>query len=163
MRTIVLASTSALKIEACRRAFPGDTIIPVKSSSGINEQPLGDETLQGARNRLRHAREQFPDASYFVSIENGIFEEDARYVDRAVVTVESAAGQVQVTLSDGVEFPGASVEEARSRGFETWTVGRVMQEQGVVKQHDDPHLDLSGRSRVEYIDEAVRRAAGSLP
>ena len=55
------------------------------------------------------------------------------------------------------------MEEARSRGFDTWTVGRVMQEKGIVKKHDDPHLDLSGRSRVEYMDEAVQRAARSLP
>lgn len=161
---IVLASTSAVKVEACSRAFgPSVEIVTVKAPSGVNEQPLNEETLRGAKNRLAYARREVPDADYYVSIENGVFDEGSAYVDRAVVTVENAAGEERVTYSDGVVFPDEDVEEARRRGLDKWTVGRVMEEKGHVKKHDDLHLCLSGRSRVSYLDEALSRAAASLP
>lgn len=163
---IVLSSTSAVKVDACKQAFGvgSDTeIVTVKAPSGVNEQPLNDETLRGAFNRLNYARSAVPNADYYVSIENGIFQENGRYVDRAVVTVMNKDGETRTTYSEGVEFPSASVEETRKRGFETWTVGKVMQEQGVVAQHDDPHLSLSGKSRVDYVNEAAKKAAASLP
>lgn len=162
MKKIVLASTSALKIEACRRAFPGFEIVPLKVPSGVNEQPIGDETLRGAVNRIDAARAAAPSADYYMAIENGLFQEGSAYVDRAVVMVESAEGIRCCTTSDGVAFPTEYVDEARRRGFDKWTVGRVMEEKGVVQKHDDPHKCLSGRSRVEYLDEACLRMAEHL-
>lgn len=160
---IVLASTSAVKLEALRAAFGASAeIVTLKAPSGVNEQPLNAETLTGAFNRIGAAREAVPDADLYVSIENGIFEEEGRFIDKPVVTVAKAQGAPEVTYGEGVEFPRGSVEEARRRGFDQWTVGKVMQEQGLVRQHDDPHLDLSGKSRAEYIRDAVVAAAKKL-
>lgn len=162
---IVLASTSAVKVNACKKAFAGIAdaeIVTIKASSGIADQPVGDETLQGALNRIAFARASVPDADLYVSIENGIFEERGGYVDRAVVVIAKENETPSVTKSDGVTFPRESVEEARKRGFDTWTVGKIMEEQGIVTQHDDPHKDLSGRSRIAYIDDAMREAVLAL-
>lgn len=162
---IVLASTSAVKISACNKAFAGMTginIVTVKVPSGIAAQPMSDETLRGAFNRIENARIAIPNADLYVSIENGIFEENGDYVDRAVVVIAKKNGMPKITYSDGVIFPRKCVEEARNRGFDTWTVGKVMQEQGVVSQHDDPHKDLSGKSRIEYINDAMRSAVSAL-
>jgi non-canonical (house-cleaning) NTP pyrophosphatase len=160
---IVLASTSAVKIDACRKAFGAAAdITGVKVPSCVNEQPMDTETLQGAFNRIAAARAAMPGADVYVSIENGIFEENGKYIDRPVIAVAKGAGAPEVTYGDGVEFPAASVEETRKRGFDTWTVGKVMQEQGIVAQHDDPHLTLSGKSRADYLAEAVVKAAAKL-
>lgn len=160
---IVLASTSAVKLDACRAAFGDDAeIITVKAPSGIAEQPMNGETVTGAFNRIAAAKKLVPDADLYVSIENGIFEEKGHDIDRPVVVVSRASGNAEVTFGEGVEFPHESVEEARRRGFDTWTVGRVMQEQGLIRQHDDPHLDLSGKSRSEYLRDAVKKAAKAL-
>lgn len=166
---IAVASASAVKLEACRKAFGAVApqggvvdIIPVKAPSGVAEQPVGDETLTGALNRISHARSAVHDADYYVSIENGLFVEDGRYIDRAVVVIARRNEAPQTFYSDGVEFPSQSVEETRKRGFDTWTVGKVMAEQGVVSQHDDPHLSLSGKSRVAYINETAARAVSAL-
>jgi inosine/xanthosine triphosphatase len=162
---IVLASTSPVKIDACKAAFgtaAGIDLVTVKAPSGVNEQPMNDETLRGAFNRLAHARAAVPGADFYVSIENGIFEEKGRYIDRAVVTVMDKSGTTATTYSDGVEFPRDSVEETRRRGFDQWTVGKVMQEQGIVRQHDDPHLDLGGKSRVSHINETMAKAVLNL-
>ena len=157
----MLTSTSAVKIEACRSAFShlGELkIIPVKVQSGVPEQPIGQETLTGAYNRIGAAEHAVPNADLYVSIENGVFPEGGRYVDRAVVVLKSPS-KTEVAYSDGVEFPTASVDEARKRGFDKWTVGKVMQELGVVSKHDDPHLDLAGKSRSSYLTETVQQAA----
>jgi inosine/xanthosine triphosphatase len=158
---IVLASTSAVKVAACKKAFSnvaGCEIIAVKAASDINEQPMNGETLRGAFNRLNNAKQIRPDADYYISIENGIFEEKGQFIDRAVVSIMDKQGVVKTAYSDGVEFPQQWVEETRKRGFDQWTVGKVMEEMGIVAKHDDPHLSLIGKSRVDYLDQAASRA-----
>lgn len=160
---VVVASTSAVKIDACRKAFGAAAgIVGVKVQSGVNEQPMNDETVQGAFNRIAAARAAMPGADVYVSIENGIFEENGKYIDRPVIAVARGTGTPEVTYGEGVEFPAASVEETRKRGFDTWTVGKIMQEQGIVTQHDDPHGDLSGKPRAVYLADAVKSAAKKL-
>jgi inosine/xanthosine triphosphatase len=158
---IVLASTSAIKVAACQKAFSSVAdceIRTVKADSGVNEQPMNGETLRGAFNRLNNAKQMMPAADYYISIENGIFEEKGQYIDRAVVSVMDKQGVIKTAYSDGVEFPKEWVEETGKRGFEQWTVGKVMEENGIVAKHDDPHLTLSGKSRVDYLDQAASRA-----
>lgn len=160
---IVLASTSAVKIAACRAAFgEAHEIVPVKVSSGVAEQPMNQETLTGAFNRIRGARAAVPGADIYISIENGVFEEDRKYIDRAVVTLAVGDAKPQTFYSDGVEFPADCVEIARARGFNEWTVGKIMEERGVVAKHDDPHATLSGKSRTAYINDVLKAAVGSL-
>lgn len=160
---VVLASTSAVKVAACRTAFgEAHDIVPVKVPSGVAEQPTDQETLVGAFNRIQGARAAVPDADIYVSVENGIFKEDGKYIDRAIVTLAVGDAKPQVFYSDGVEFPEDCVEIARNRGFNEWTVGKVMEELGIVAKHDDPHATLSGKSRVAYIDDVLKTAVGSL-
>lgn len=165
---IAVASASTIKLEACRKAFGAVApdghveIISVKAPSCVAEQPVGDETLTGATNRINHARKAVGDADYYVSIENGLFVEDGRYIDRAVVVVAQKQDAPQSFYSDGVEFPADMVNETRRRGFDTWTVGKVMAEHGLVAAHDDPHLSLSGKSRTAYINETAARAVAAL-
>ena len=162
---IVLASTSPVKVNACKKAFAdiaGAEIIPVKAASGVAEQPLNDETLTGAFNRIRAVQRQITDADLYVSIENGLFEENGSFIDRAVVVIAAKGRPPAIAFSEGVEFPKASVEETRKRGFDKWTAGKVMQEQGIIRQHDDPHADLGGKSRAAYIDDAMRAAVSAL-
>jgi len=157
---LVLGSKSAVKVQAAEAALADFSanveLVPVKASSGAPEQPVGAETSQGAKNRMASAQELCPDGDFFLAIENGIFEEHGKWVDRAVVTCQSADGQQYfIAHSDGVEFPAQAVEATRQRGFQEWTVGKVMAEMGIVQQHDDPHLELAGKSRAAYLQEAI--------
>lgn len=159
---IALASKSQKKIDAVRLAFGGKAeILAFKAPSGVNEQPIGDETLQGAQNRIAFIREACPDADLYVSIENGLFEENGDFVDKAVVTLSTRDGKTSTTYSDGVTFPKEFVIQTRDRdgGFKQWTVGKTMAEAGHVSDDGDPHKDLAGRSRVSFLNEAARRAA----
>lgn len=156
---VVVASTSQSKLTACR-AVLGDvaTIVATKAASLVNEQPVGDETLQGARNRLGNARVIRPDGDLYISIESGLFEEDGQFIDRAVVLLRDRQGREVITQSDGVAFPADCVAEARARGFDRHTVGAVMEESGLVQDATDPHRDLGGQPRQMYIENALRAA-----
>ena len=164
---IVIASTSEKKVNAVKKAFTNFKdieIVTIKAPSGVNEQPMNEETLKGAHNRLHYARKDVPDADIYISIENGIFTEGNKYIDKAVVTIMTAKGELVTAMSDGVEFPSEFVYLTKQKpgGLKDWTVGKVMAEHGYVQDHADPHYDLSGKSRVEYLDQALDRAIKRL-
>jgi inosine/xanthosine triphosphatase len=78
MKTIIVASTNPVKIQAAlagfQAMFPGETftVQGVSVASGVSEQPMSDEeTLAGAINRARAVREQMPDADFWAGIEGG--------------------------------------------------------------------------------------------
>ena len=163
---IVVGSQSQVKLDAVKSALAElgleVEVVGVKAKSYVSEQPIDDETITGARNRAAHAKELCADGDLYISIENGVFAEaGGRYLDRAVVLSIARDGSEAIAISDGmaisdsVEFPAASVNEARKRGFATTTVGKVMEEQGIVAKHDDPHLSLSGKPRAEFLKETV--------
>lgn len=161
---VILASTSAVKLAAVRAVFGDEVdVIATAAASGVNAQPVGDETTRGAMQRLGNARTIRPDGDVYISIESGIFVEARVWVDRPVVVVERADGARTVVQGHGVTFPADMVEVARAKGFTAVTVGQVMQANGVVRQHDDPHRDLSGISRADYLIDAVRSAVEVQP
>jgi inosine/xanthosine triphosphatase len=79
MKTIVVASQNPVKIQAAligfQSIFPEETfaVRSLSVPSEVSVQPMSDaETLQGATNRARHARQAIPDADYWVGIEGGV-------------------------------------------------------------------------------------------
>lgn len=80
---VVVASTNPVKVQAARMGFAHafDTddlnVSGVAVGSGVSDQPIGDaETLTGALERARRARETEPDADYWVGMEGGVEDED---------------------------------------------------------------------------------------
>ena len=159
MIRIAVASNSAIKLDAVRDAIASlmikAEIIGLKTASGVPEQPTDKETLQGARNRIQHAKALDPRAQLYIAIENGIFDEAGRYFDKAVVICLTSAGQEFIATSAGVEFPADCVEEARRIGFDKMTASKIIAQRGLSKQHDDPHLSLAGRPRAQFITETL--------
>jgi inosine/xanthosine triphosphatase len=79
MKTILVASFNPVKLhatlQAFQRMFPGETfqVKSVQATSGVAEQPFSDEeTLRGASTRAIHAKNQHPEADYWVGIEGGV-------------------------------------------------------------------------------------------
>lgn len=78
MKKIIVASTNPVKCAAARigfeKMFPGESfeVLQAKVPSLVSDQPMGnEETLAGAQNRARAARETYPDADFWVGIEGG--------------------------------------------------------------------------------------------
>ncbi len=137
-------------------------LVAVKARSDINEQPFNDETITGARNRATHTALLVPGADFTIAIESGLFERSGCYLDIAVVVVRLPGGEFLQQESAGVVFPTDAVEEVKRRGADEWTVGKILQESGRVRLHNDPHACLAGRSRAEFINDAVLRLFQTL-
>ncbi len=171
--TFVLASQSAVKVGAFMEALIATRIdaelMSVKASSGIDEQPLGhDVTLLGARQRAKHAAELVLTGDVYFAIENGIFREGTQFVDRAVVLLRAADGREWVELSQGVCIPPEYVAKSVASNL-TITASTFMAQEGVVRQHDDPHQDLDliempglRKSRLVILRETIIRGLESV-
>lgn len=94
MKTIIVASTNPVKIQAALRGF--EHMFPdeqfraegVSAPSGVSDQPIGDvETLRGAANRAQAARERQPNGDYWVGIEGGVSDENGEMAAFAWVVV----------------------------------------------------------------------------
>ncbi len=98
---IVIASTNPVKINATKNAFAA--MFPevefsfegIDSPSGVSAQPMGtEETVLGARNRIKHIREVRPEADYFVGLEGGLItDEENRFVSQAWMVVVDKNGK----------------------------------------------------------------------
>jgi inosine/xanthosine triphosphatase len=79
MKTVIVASTNPVKIQATRngfeRMYPREhfRVSGISVPSGVADQPMSDEeTFRGAMNRAQGAANQMPDADYWVGIEGGL-------------------------------------------------------------------------------------------
>lgn len=120
-----------------------------KAESGVNEQPVENETIIGAINRLVNAirvlvEEGFA-ANIVISIESGIFQTpDGSWEDKAIVYLSSNDERDDmIEPSEGVVFPDKYVEEAERRGFNQHTVGSVIAEMNPDSDPTDPHAFLT--------------------
>lgn len=158
---IGVTSRNLLKVNATKKAyafldFPIE-VLGYDADSGVGEQPVNDQALIGARNRILDLKKRVFDLDRIVSIESGIFSVGDQWLDKAVIVLfNTRTGQEAVGYSEAVIFPTEYVEKARQIGFETMTVGQVMAEAGYVTDRRDPHLSLSGISRQVYIESALQ-------
>jgi non-canonical (house-cleaning) NTP pyrophosphatase len=159
---IGVTSQNKLKMGAVEKAYATlgipIEVVGYKADSGVGEQPVDDQTLDGARNRITDVNSQADDLDRIVSIENGIFREGEQWLDKAVVLIyDPQTDQEHIGYSDAVVFPNEFVERARQIGFDTMTVGQVMDEAGYVANQKDPHLSISGISRQVYLESTVQK------
>jgi non-canonical (house-cleaning) NTP pyrophosphatase len=177
---LVVGSTSFIKKEACvlalRRVGLQLPLISISASSGVNEQPYGlMETLRGAYSRALVALIKCPDATIGVGIENGLFGHEGGTADRPVCVLlvrgDDTPEQWRYSSSVGaaVMMPAEAVRLARKRGFATTTAGQVLHELNPQIIADNPHLALTGRSRIDYLADTLQQVIvtlqlqGSLP
>jgi len=92
---VIVASENRVKINAVLNAFneyyKNVEVQGVEVGSGVSVQPLtNNETLIGARNRVKEIRKQITDADYWVAIEGGVQASDKGLSAFAWVVIYSA-------------------------------------------------------------------------
>jgi|SRR3989338_1021078 len=164
---IGVTSQNELKVDAVTKAY-SSLGVPVEvvgymADSGVGEQPVNEQTLMGARNRISDVNRRVGDLDRIVSIESGIFREGEQWLDKAVVVIyDPHTNREHVGYSDAVVFPSEYVERARQIGFDTMTVGQAMAEAGYVSDRKDPHISISGVSRQVYLESTVKKLVGEV-
>jgi len=95
-KKIIVASQNPVKIKAAHSGFaqmmPESTFefVGLSVPSGVSDQPITDiETYQGAENRVLKAKEENPDASFWVGIEGGIEEKGSEMYAFAWIVILS--------------------------------------------------------------------------
>lgn len=118
---IVVASKNPVKTASVKQAFSNFfnafNIVEMDVDSGVSCQPLSDEeTLRGATNRARLAKENFPDADFWVGIEGGIQKQNSIFTAFAWVVIcsENQTGKAKTCT---FELPG-KVTELIENGYE---------------------------------------------
>ena len=154
---VVLASKSPIKAEAVRLVYGDDivSLVCVAAESGVPAQPVGqDETLLGAKNRVRNAQAMVEPGSYdlVIAMENGIWKgEHERWFDGAVVVVFSSKnGTTRVAWSDTLQI--CETVNCRVACAHPQVVpGR----DGLWSTLKDPHAEF-GKPRKEYLRDALQ-------
>ena len=122
---IAVGSLNPVKIEAVRtvmeRIYGQVRIFASDVPSGVSEQPFGDETLEGAKNRARNA---IGDHTLSVGIEAGVFEMIDTLYDFQYCAILDRDGRFTVGTGSGFRYPDEVVELVR-KGM---TVGDAMKE-----------------------------------
>lgn len=139
---IILGTTSSIKLSAVRTAMNetgwNGTLSNVSIPSGVPEQPIEEETEQGARNRAFGASERDTGA-IAIGIENGIRCINGQWEDWAVIAIRLPSGEFRIFNSDAVCIPSEIVYDARARNV---TAGQIIAEQYGTPS-DDPHSFLT--------------------
>jgi len=183
---VLLGTTSALKMEAAKGAFaaaqqqigrelgiasPEFVFISTNTKSQVNEQPMGwEETIRGANNRTKHAIELAGTKAkprFVVAIENGVVDLPANgsnyFMDIGwVILTDMVTNSQFVSSSTSLSVPAELVEDAKLKGFDTFTIGDVLHERDPSISKKDPHYSLLGglMSRVPLMEQAVSCCIG---
>ena len=133
---IIIASTNPTKIDAVRIGFSRifhetEFIVEgVAVSSGVPDQPMNDqETLRGAHNRVRIARDTHPDADFWAGIEGGIDRLEDGMAAFAWVVIESLSNTGKAR--SGTFFLPQPILELIDQGIELGEADDI-----VFKRHD---------------------------
>ena len=117
---LVVSSTNPVKLRAVETgvcdAFPGVDvrIDSVAVDSGVSEQPATDvETVLGAENRARAARDAMPGADYWFGVEGGVEDTSRGMLTFAWIVVVDGDGRVGRARSAAFVLPEAVAEKVR--------------------------------------------------
>lgn len=160
---IVVASTNPVKLSATKEGFticfPDEqmTFDSISVSSEVSSQPMTEEETQaGARNRVKNARKNMPDAEYWVGIEGGVEERNGEMETFAWVHIERSDGKVGKGKT-GTFFLPDKIKQLISDGKELGIADDIVFEQTNSKQKQGAvgALTKDRISRIEYYKPAV--------
>lgn len=138
MITVAVGSQNPVKLSAVNRAFSSCGFTPqVKGYhvlSGVPPQPVGEQTMQGARNRVANLMASGVSADYYVAVEGGIINLFTAWFGFGCAAVSSAGGQTGMGTSALFPLPAAVVSRLLT-GEELGAVIDSLSGQHNTKQH----------------------------
>ncbi len=122
---ILIATKNAGKIEGAKLAFQkffdDVEIEAVNVESNVNEQPVNEETLQGAKNRvanlIKYANNNNIEAQYFVAIESGLVNVYNDYYILNFAVVKNQIGIESIGISCAFPVPNKYIGVIKEKGL----------------------------------------------
>ena len=126
---ILMGTKNPGKIEGAKQAFKkyfdNVEIEGVPVNSDVGNQPINEEILQGAKNRVnnlkKYARENQIEVDFYISSEAGITNLLGEWLDINCVVVENKEGLQSVGTSQGFPIPDKYIDEIKQT-----ELGKVM-------------------------------------
>ncbi len=111
--------------EAFEKYFEDIEIEGVSMSSDVEEQPINEEILQGAKNRVKnlkkYAKDNNIEADFYISSEGGITNFLGEWININVVVIEDSNGFQSLGTSQGFPIPDKYIDEIKQT-----ELGKVM-------------------------------------
>ena len=126
---ILMGTKNPGKIEGAKQAFEKyfDNIVieGIPVNSDVGDQPVNEEILQGAKNRVnnlkKYARQNQIEADFYISSEAGITNLLGEWIDINCVVIENKEGLQSVGTSQGFPIPDKYIDEIKQT-----ELGKVM-------------------------------------
>ncbi len=103
--------------EAFEKYFNDIEIEGIDVSSDVADQPVNEEILQGARNRVKnlkkYATENQIEADFYIASEGGITNSLGEWIDINCVVVEDKQNFQSMGISQGFPIPNKYIDEIR--------------------------------------------------
>lgn len=120
---LVVASQNPVKVQAAtdgfRQMFPASEIrvLSLPAASDVPDQPMSDEeTLLGAKNRVRNSHAAHPDADFWIGLEGGVAPMEGELAAFAWIVVRSKTSWGKAR--SGTFFLPKAVTELVAQGIE---------------------------------------------
>lgn len=128
---VLIATNNKGKIEGAKKAFEkyfeNVEVVGVSVASDVPEQPVNDETYQGAINRITnlkaYAHENNIEADFYVAIESGLMNNLGAWMVINIAAIEDFNGTQSISCGSGFPVPERLVEKIKKE-----TLGNVMNE-----------------------------------
>ena len=126
---ILIGTKNPGKIEGAKQAFEkffeNVEIKGVPVSSNVGDQPINEEILQGAKNRVKNLKEYAInnkiEADLYISSEAGITNLLGEWIDINAVVIEDSKGFQSIGTSQGFPIPDKYIDEIKET-----ELGKVM-------------------------------------
>lgn len=118
---ILMGTKNPGKIEGAKQAFEkyfnNVEIEGIAVSSDVGNQPVNEEILQGAKNRVKnlkeYAKKNQMEADFYIASEGGITNSLGEWVDINCVVVEDKQNFESIGTSQGFPIPDKYIDEIR--------------------------------------------------
>lgn len=126
---ILIGTKNPGKIEGAKQAFEkyfdNVDIEGIQVSSNVGDQPINEEILQGAKNRVKNLKEYAInnniEADFYISSEGGITNLLGEWIDINAVVIEDSKGFQSIGASQGFPIPNKYLDEIKQT-----ELGKVM-------------------------------------
>ena len=125
---ILIGSKNKAKIEGAKLAFEkyfsDFEIISENMPSNVNDQPINEEIILGARNRIKGLKElKMKDIDFYISSEAGLISIGKTWININMGIIEDSSGYESIGTSQGFMIPNNKVEIIKEK-----SLGVVMDE-----------------------------------
>lgn len=134
---ILVGSKNNVKVQAAKEAFSKYfedlEVEGLEVDSGVPKQPVGKETFEGAKNRVKNLQKKGK-ADFYIGIEGGIFRVYGRHFSAGVVCI-SDGKRYSFGISSFFPLPKEVIEEVK-KGKELGEVMDLLLQRENIKQNE---------------------------